>query len=54
VATLVLGYPAAERTRVTVHKPDAPISVPFADVAVSIERAQKARSTRDDRADADA
>jgi dihydroneopterin aldolase len=53
VAALVLGYPAAERTRVTVHKPDAPISVPFADVAVSIERAQKARSTRDDRADAD-
>ena len=59
VATLVLGYPAAERTRVTVHKPDAPISVPFADVAVSIEREQKARSasgdnaTRDDQATRD-
>lgn len=54
VATLVLGYPAAERTRVTVHKPDAPISVPFADVAVSIERAQKAAGVTDNRADADA
>ena len=54
VATLVLSYPAAERTRVTVHKPDAPISVPFADVAVSIERAQKAAGVTDNRADADA
>jgi dihydroneopterin aldolase len=60
VATLVLSYPAAERTRVTVHKPDAPISVPFADVAVSIERAQTGRGAKetthaaDDRADADA
>lgn len=50
VATLVLNYPAAERTRVTVHKPDAPISVPFADVAVSIERAQTAPFTPDDHA----
>ncbi len=60
VATLVLSYPAAERTRVTVHKPDAPISVPFADVAVSVEREQKAPSasgdhaTRDDQATRDA
>ena len=60
VATLVLSYPAAERTRVTVHKPDAPISVPFADVAVSIEREQRAPSasgdhaTRDDQATRDA
>ncbi|SKC67002.1 dihydroneopterin aldolase [Okibacterium fritillariae] len=59
VATLVLSYPAAERTRVTVHKPDAPISVPFADVAVSIEREQKVPSasgdhaTRDDQATRD-
>ncbi|WP_411721745.1 dihydroneopterin aldolase [Mycetocola sp.] len=38
VADLVLSYPAASSVRVTVHKPDAPISVPFDDVAVSILR----------------
>jgi dihydroneopterin aldolase len=38
VADLVLSYPAAQSVRVTVHKPDAPISVPFDDVAVSILR----------------
>ncbi|GHD45466.1 dihydroneopterin aldolase [Mycetocola manganoxydans] len=38
VAALVLSYPAARRVRVTVHKPDAPIPIPFTDVAVSIER----------------
>lgn len=38
VADLVLAYPAAISVRVTVHKPDAPISVPFDDVAVSILR----------------
>ncbi len=38
VAAVVLAYPAAESVRVTVHKPSAPITVPFADVAVTIER----------------
>ena len=38
VADIVLAYPAAISVRVTVHKPDAPISVPFDDVAVSILR----------------
>ena len=38
IATLVLSYPAAEHVTVTVHKPDAPISVPFGDVAVTIVR----------------
>lgn len=38
VADVVLTYPAAISVRVTVHKPDAPISVPFDDVAVSILR----------------
>jgi dihydroneopterin aldolase len=38
VADLVLSYPAAHSVRVTVHKPDAPIPVPFDDVAVSILR----------------
>lgn len=34
---LELGAP---RTRVTVHKPSAPIPVPFADVAITIERSR--------------
>lgn len=38
IARVALGFEAAERVRVTVHKPDAPIPVPFADVAVAIER----------------
>lgn len=38
VARLVLGYPAVESVEVTVHKPHAPIAVPFADVAVTIRR----------------
>ncbi len=39
VAGVVLAHPVARSVRVTVHKPDAPISVPFDDVAVVIERA---------------
>ncbi len=38
VASVALAYPAVEQTEVTVHKPQAPISVPFADVAVTIVR----------------
>ncbi|MGO2660853.1 dihydroneopterin aldolase [Mycetocola reblochoni] len=38
IASVVLEHPAARRTRVTVHKPEAPIRVPFADVAVTITR----------------
>ncbi|MDM4761648.1 dihydroneopterin aldolase [Galbitalea sp. SE-J8] len=38
VADVVLAHGVVERVRVTVHKPDAPITVPFADVAVTIER----------------
>ncbi|UCR88504.1 dihydroneopterin aldolase [Mycetocola spongiae] len=38
VAAVALSFSAAQRTRVTVHKPDAPISVPFGDVSVTIER----------------
>ena len=37
VARVVLSFPA-ERTEVTVHKPDAPIAVPFGDVAVTVVR----------------
>ena len=38
VARIVLDDPRVERTVVTVHKPAAPIPVPFGDVAVRIER----------------
>ena len=38
IAGVVLAHEAAERVRVTVHKPSAPITVPFDDVAVTIER----------------
>lgn len=38
IAGVVLDHPAARRVRVTVHKPSAPIAVPFADVAVTITR----------------
>jgi len=38
VAVLVLEYPRAMMTQVTVHKPSAPITVPFDDVSVTITR----------------
>ena len=38
VAQVVLAHSSVERVEVTVHKPQAPISVEFADVAVTIER----------------
>ncbi len=38
VAALVLTLPRAESVKVTVHKPEAPIEVRFADVAVTIHR----------------
>jgi len=38
VAALVLEYPRATLTEVTVHKPSAPIAVPFDDVSVTITR----------------
>jgi len=38
VADVVLAYPLALAVRVTVHKPSAPIDVPFADVSVAITR----------------
>ncbi|WP_027479416.1 dihydroneopterin aldolase [Gryllotalpicola ginsengisoli] len=40
VARVALGFAAVERVRATVHKPDAPIPVPFADVAVTVERSR--------------
>jgi dihydroneopterin aldolase len=38
VAALVLEYPRADLVEVTVHKPSAPIAVPFGDVSVTIMR----------------
>ncbi|WP_084361569.1 dihydroneopterin aldolase [Herbiconiux solani] len=38
VASVVLAHEPVERTRVVVHKPDAPITVPFADVSITIIR----------------
>jgi dihydroneopterin aldolase len=38
IAATVLSHAAAKRARVTVHKPEAPIAVPFADVSITIER----------------
>lgn len=38
VANVVLSRPAVSQTEVTIHKPQAPISVPFDDVSVTIVR----------------
>jgi dihydroneopterin aldolase len=38
IADVVLAHRAADRVRVTLHKPSAPISVPFDDVSITITR----------------
>lgn len=38
VADLAMEYTKVEAVEVTVHKPDAPIEVPFADVSVTVSR----------------
>jgi len=38
IADVALGYPIVQRVAVTVHKPQAPIAVPFGDVSVTIRR----------------
>jgi dihydroneopterin aldolase len=38
LAAVVLSHPAAARVELTVHKPSAPITVPFGDVSVTIVR----------------
>lgn len=40
IASALLEFPRVERARVSVHKPDAPIPLPFTDVVVTIERAR--------------
>ncbi|MBQ9687657.1 MAG: 2-amino-4-hydroxy-6-hydroxymethyldihydropteridine diphosphokinase [Aeriscardovia sp.] len=39
-AALLAKFPQLEKTQITVHKPAAPITVPFHDVAVTIERSR--------------
>lgn len=41
IADMILEYPAVANTQVTVHKPNAPIVVPFDDVSVTVERGRK-------------
>ena len=40
VATLCLAQPAVQQVEVTVHKPSAPVAVPFEDVSVTITRSR--------------
>jgi len=40
VAAVALSFPAAHEVVVTVHKPSAPITVPFDDVSVTIHRSR--------------
>ncbi len=40
VAATALAHEAVQSVEVTIHKPNAPIAVPFADVAVSIVRSR--------------
>lgn len=41
IVGMILGFPAVCRTQVTVHKPNAPITVPFDDVSVTVERSRE-------------
>lgn len=40
IADVALAHEAISRVEVTVHKPQAPLEITFADVAVTIERAR--------------
>ena len=41
IADVVLAHARVERVEVTVHKPEAPVGVPFDDVVVTISRTQR-------------
>ena len=41
IAAACLGFPGVERVKVTVHKPHAPIEVPFDDVQLRIVREKR-------------
>ena len=45
IASMILEYPAVAQTQVTVHKPSAPIVVPFDDVSVTVERSRETTLT---------
>ena len=47
VAAVALEFPAVQLVEVTVHKPDAPITVPFSDVSVTIFRGRHTPVTTD-------
>jgi dihydroneopterin aldolase len=40
IADTCLGHPAVREVEVVVHKPDAPITVPFDDVTITIKRSR--------------
>lgn len=44
VATAVLARPDATEVEVTVHKPQAPVGVPFGDVAVTMSRTRRCQA----------
>jgi dihydroneopterin aldolase len=46
IAAVALAHPAADRVRVTLHKPAAPITVPFDDVSITIERQRESKGAR--------
>lgn len=45
VAGVALGYQRARAVTVTIHKPTAPITVPFADVSVTMTRSRSGQVT---------
>jgi dihydroneopterin aldolase len=40
IADLALSYPVVDEVEVTVHKPEAPVGVPFSDIAVTLLRSR--------------
>jgi dihydroneopterin aldolase len=42
IAAAALAYPVVDAVTVTVHKPQAPIAVPFGDVSVTVRRTRDA------------
>jgi len=44
IADRALGYPRVDAVEVTIHKPQAPIAVPFDDVSVTIRRVREGAS----------
>lgn len=49
VVDVALSFPAVAQARITVHKPDAPIEFPFADVSVTVVRDRPAETHTGDK-----